>query len=209
VLRTAVELADRNGMDATSMRRIAEALDVTPMALYKHVADREAMLDGMVDLVVEEIDAADDAPADAEWRRRVRTRILTSRTVISRHEWARDAIETRTRSSPVVLSYMDSLMAMLRDGGFDFDLVHNAMHALSTRMWGFTREVFPTPELPADADAREEMLATYARLYPNIVAMAGAVHLAGGCDDQAEFEFALDILLDGFESARIAKLQNG
>lgn len=198
MLRAAVALADRIGLDAMSMRRLADALEVTPMALYKHVADRERLIDGMVDLVVQDIRVP--APT-ADWRAAVRARILASRVAIMSHPWARGAIESRTAASPVILAYMDGLIGALRDGGLPLDLVHNAMHALSTRMWGFTREVFPTPELPADEDARTAALAAYAQRFPNIVAMAGAVEHGGGCDEQAEFEFALDLLLDGIAHA--------
>jgi AcrR family transcriptional regulator len=202
VIATAVDLADDAGLDATSMRRLADALGVTPMALYKHVADRERLIDGMVDLIVTEITPA---PAGGTWRERLRARILSARAVIERHAWARGAIETRTTASPIVLTYMDGLIGILRDGGFSLDLVHNGMHALSTRMWGFTREVFPTPQLPADPEGQAAMLAEYSRAFPNIVAMAGAVEHSGGCDDQAEFEFALDLMLDGFERAQAAE----
>lgn len=201
VLRAAVALADEVGLEATSMRRLAEALGVTPMALYKHVADREQLIDGMVDIVVGEIEP-DSGPVD-DWRNAVRDRILSSRAAILRHPWARGAIETRASSSPVVLSHMDALMGMMRAGGFSLDLVHNAMHALSTRMWGFTRDVFPTPQLPSAPAERDAMLAEYATRYPNIVAMAGDVARSGGCDDEAEFSYALGLLLDGFERTRI------
>jgi AcrR family transcriptional regulator len=209
VLAAAVELADSSGLEAASMRRLAESLGVTPMALYKHVADRDELVDGMVDLVVAEIEREigerpDAVPVSApgDWRSAVRARILTARAVTRRHAWAQEAIVTRTRSSPVVLAYMDALIGMLRAGGLSMDLVHNAMHALSTRMWGFTREVFPTPELPDDPGARDAMLAEFGRIYPHIVAMADSVAHAGGCDDEAEFAFALDLLLDGVEAAR-------
>ncbi|WP_438354544.1 TetR/AcrR family transcriptional regulator [Microbacterium sp. CJ88] len=209
VLDAAVALADATTLEATSMRRLAETLGVTPMALYKHVADREELIDGMVDVVVAEIEAriADDAGSaasapPADWRAAVRGRILTARAVILQHAWAQEAIVTRTRSSVAVLSYMDALIGILRAGGLPIDLVHNAMHALSTRMWGFTREVFPTPQLPADPAERAATLAEFARVYPNIVHMADAVSHAGGCDDEAEFAFALDLLLDGFARHR-------
>lgn len=201
VLYAAVALADRLGLPATSMRRLAETLDVTPMALYKHVPDRERLIDGMVDRVVGEIRAGDGDGTD--WRTRVRTRILSSRAAVLRHPWAREAIESRTSSSPIVLAHMDALMGDLRSGGFSLDLVHDAMHALSTRMWGFARDVFPTPQLPVDPTERDAMLAEYAARYPNIVAMVGSVALRGGCDGDAEFSFALDLLLDGFERTRL------
>ena len=105
-------------------------------------------------------------------------------------------IESRTAASPVVLDHMESLVAVFRAGGLSVDLTHHAMHALGTRMWGFTQEVFPTPATPAEPEAREAVLGRFAERYPAIVEMATTT---GGCDDQVEFEFALDLLLDGIE----------
>lgn len=202
MLRTAVDLADRIGLEALSMRRLAESLEVTPMALYKHVASRDELIDAMVDAVVAQIEPVEPDP---DWRRAVRRRILSARSTILRHPWATDAIVTRTRASPTVLTYLDSLMGLLRAGGLSLDLLHNTMHALSTRMWGFTREVFPTPAVPDDPAEQAAMYARFADAYPNIVAMAtGAAHAGAGCDSQAEFEFALDLLLDGVERRRLA-----
>jgi AcrR family transcriptional regulator len=202
VLRAAVEQADQAGIDSLSMRSLADRLGVVPMALYKHVANKEALLDGMVDVVVGEI----DPPAEgAHWKDAVRRRILSARHSLLRHGWAPRVIESRTLASPVVLEYMDSLIGMFRAGGFSTDLTHHVMHALGIRMWGFTREVFPTPAPPADPEERSAMFAQFAVRYPHIVEMAtAAAHdagsaVGGGCDDQFEFEFALDLLLDGFE----------
>lgn len=197
VVSTAIELADRLGLEATSMRRIAEELGVTPMALYTHIGNREELIDAMVDTVIEQIG---QAATDLTWKDQLRSQILVARRVILNHTWTTAAIESRTLASPTVLAYMDSLMGILRSGGLSFDLVHNAMHALSTRMWGFTREVFPTPQLPADPDQRATALQGFASEYPNIVGMTGAIEGSGGsCDSDAEFRFALDLLLDGIE----------
>lgn len=202
MLAAAVELADLVGLEAVTMRRLAQALDVTPMALYKHVTSRDELVDGMVDVVVARIEPVEPDP---DWRRAVRRRVLSARARILEHPWATDAIITRTHASPTVLAYLDSLMGLMRAGGLSLDLLHNAMHALSTRMWGFTREVFPTQAVPDDPDEREAMYARFVAQYPNIVAMAtGAAHAGAGCDSQAEFEFALDLLLDGVESQRLA-----
>lgn len=203
MLSEAIALADEAGLEATTMRRLAERLGVTPMALYKHVASRDELVDGMVDEVISALPPARSA---SDWRAAVRRRILSARRGILRHPWATEAIRTRTHASPVVLAYMDELMGMLRAGGFSLDLLHNAMHALSTRMWGFTVEVFPTPATPVDAAERDAMLAGFAATYPNIVAMAaGAAHAGGSCDSDAEFAFALDLLLDGLERHRLAE----
>jgi AcrR family transcriptional regulator len=202
VLQAAVALADDAGIEAVSMRRLAQDLGVVPMALYKHVANKEELLDGMVDVVVGEI----DPPAEgADWKDAIRRRILSARQSLVRHSWASQVVETRTQATPVVLDYMDSLIGMFRADGFSVDLTHHVMHALGTRMWGFTQEVFPTPAPPADPEQRAAMLGRFAARYPHIIEMATAsAHdagsaVGGGCDDQFEFEFALDLLLDGFD----------
>ncbi len=189
------------------MRTLAEALGVVPMALYKHVSGKEDLLDGMVDVIVAEI-----APAleGHDWRTTVRSRILSARSVLRQHRWARQVLETRTTRTPAVLAYTDSFIGMFLDGGFSVDLTHHVMHALGSRMWGFTQELFDAPDpaepsssasLQPDAAQLEEM----ARRFPNVlrIAMASAHDDDGvvgrGCDDQFEFEFALDLLLDGIE----------
>lgn len=196
-MATAVELADRDGLDGLSMRRLADDLGVTPMAIYKHLEGRDRLLDAMVDRVV-----ADIAPvsADGFWKADVRGRILAARAATRRHAWMQSAIESRAAAGPAVLAHMDALMASMFAGGLSADLVHHAMHALSTRMWGFTRDVLPTPTAPVDPAAREAALAAFAEHYPAIVRMATTAPDAGeSCDTDAEFVFALDLLLDGVE----------
>jgi AcrR family transcriptional regulator len=202
VLRAAVALADHTGVEALSMRNLAQGLGVAPMALYKHVANMEELLDGMVSVIVAEI----DPPLPGlDWKDAIRQRILSARRALLRHRWASQVIESRTHAPPVVLDYMNSLIGMFLAGGFSADLTHHVMHALGSRMWGFTQEVFPTPQPPADPDARAAMLRQAAERYPHIIQIAtvGAHDeestVGRGCDDQFEFEFALDVLLDGFE----------
>ncbi|GAA3273298.1 TetR/AcrR family transcriptional regulator C-terminal domain-containing protein [Paenarthrobacter aurescens] len=204
VLRSAIALADTEGIDALSMRKLAQELGVVPMALYKHVANKEELLGGMVDTMVGEI----EAPAPhAPWKSAVRQRVLSARQVLLRHAWARSVIESRTTVTPAVLGYMDSFAGMFLGGGFSADLTHHVMHAMGSRMWGFTQEVFDDPAEPAPE--QPEMQAAMARHmsenYPHLFSIAvTAAHddesvVGRGCDDQFEFEFALDLLLDGFE----------
>lgn len=198
----AIELADRLGLDAVSMRRLGDALGVTPMALYKHVAGREELIDAMVDRVVAAIATPERSD---DWRDAVRTRVLAARAALRSHPWSQAAIETRTLASPTVLAYMDALMADMFAGGLSPDLVHYAMHALSVRMWGITRDVLPTPQMPADAAERAAAMAGFATQYPAIIRMATtASHAGADCDDDAEFAFALELLLDGVERRRAA-----
>ena len=204
VLRAAVALADESGLDSLSMRNLGQALGVVPMALYKHVANKEELLDGMVDAVVGEIDRL---VRGADWKSAVRHRILSARAALLRHPWASQVIESRTSPTPLVLEYMDSMIGIFRDGGLSVDLTHHVMHALGSRMWGFTQEVFDTSQSSESLDPQEQagLIRQMAGTYPHIVEVAiGASHegrsvVGSGCDDQFEFEFALDLLLDGFE----------
>ncbi|MCM0676714.1 TetR/AcrR family transcriptional regulator C-terminal domain-containing protein [Micromonospora phytophila] len=202
VLRAAVVLADEAGIESLSMRNLAQELGVVPMALYKHVANKEQLLDGMVDVVVGEIDPP---VRDADWKVAIRQRILSARAVLLRHPWASRVIESRPQPTPVVLDYMNSIVGMFRSGGFSVDLTHHVMHVLGSRMWGFTQELFPASPLPADPATQTATLRELAARYPHIAEIAMAVtHDEGsvvghGCDDQFEFEFAVDLLLDGFE----------
>jgi AcrR family transcriptional regulator len=208
VLRAAVALADEVGFESLSMRRLAEELGVVPMALYKHVANKEELLDGMVATLIGEIDPP---VPDAYWKSAIRLRVLSARRALQRHPWARQAVESRTNKTPAVLDYMESFTGMFLAGGFSADLTHHVMHAIGGRMWGFTQELFDeagtTAKSPTDVppEAQAAMLQQMAARYPNIVAIATATpHDEGsvvghGCDDQFEFEFALDLLLDGFE----------
>lgn len=197
IVDAAIEIADAQGLDAASMRKVAESLRVTPMALYKHLANRDDLVDRMVDRLLEGVE---ESVEGREWRGRVRARILGVRATLARHPWAREAVESRTLASPRALAHMDALISDMLDGGLSADLVHHAMHALSIRMWGFTRDVMPTPVLPEDPAQRDAALAGYASTYPGIIRMATtATHAAAGCDEDAEFEFAIDLLLDGVE----------
>jgi AcrR family transcriptional regulator len=209
VLQAAVALADDIGLAPLSMRRLAQELDVVPMALYKHVANKDELLDGMIDVIITEI----DPPATGlDWKDVVRRRILSARSVLQRHQWARQVLETRTNKTPGVLAYMDSFIGMFLDGGFSVDLTHHVMHAIGSRMWGFTQELFDEPAGQEDGAVegqdeavRQAMLQEMARRYPNVltIAMASAhdpdAVVGQGCDDQFEFEFTLDLLLDGIE----------
>jgi AcrR family transcriptional regulator len=205
VLRGGVALADELGIDALSMRTLAEKLGVVPMALYKHVANKEALLDGMVDVVVAEI----DPPVDGtDWKTAVRQRVLSARRSLRRHPWAAAVLESRTHPSPAVLAYIDSMIGMLRAGGFSVDLTHHALHALGSRLYGFTQEVFDdSPSI--DPATQATLVRQMEGRYPHIAEMVRAIHhdaasvVGQGCDDQFEFEFALDLLLDGLDRLRV------
>ena len=204
VLRAAVALADAAGIEALSMRKLAEELGVVPMALYKHVASKEELLDGMVDIVVGEIDPP---VSGASWKSAIRQRILSARRSLQRHPWAPGAIESRADPSPAVLAYIDSMIGTFRAGGFSADLTHHALHALGSRLYGFTQEIFDDSQ-GLDPQTREMLVRQMKGRYPHIAEMTQAVYhdeasiVGQGCDDQFEFEFALDLLLDGLGRLR-------
>jgi AcrR family transcriptional regulator len=204
ILRTAVALADRGGVESASIRKIAQELGVVPMALYKHVSGKDELLDGMVDVVVGEI----DPPAsDVAWKTAVRRRILSARRALLRHPWASRVIESRTEPTPTVLEYMDSMIGMFRAGGFSIDLTHHAMHVMGSRLLGFSQELFDDTA-DVDPEVEAEMYRAMVDAYPYIneilvsITHDDASVVGQGCDDQFEFEFALDLMLDGLERLR-------
>jgi AcrR family transcriptional regulator len=205
ILRAAVALADEGGVESLSMRRLAQELGVVPMALYKHVAGKDELLDGMIDVVVDEIDPPIEG---ADWKTTMRERVLSARRALLRHPWATSLLEARAEPTPTVIAYMDSMMGVFLVGGFSVDLMHHAMHVMGSRILGFSQELFDdTSSLPPEEAGA--MWTQMADAYPNIaqlVPVATDTHegpvVGGGCDDQFEFEFALDLVLDGLERLR-------
>jgi AcrR family transcriptional regulator len=205
ILRASVALADEVGVESLSMRRLAQELGVVPMALYKHVANKDELFDGMIDVVVGEIDPPIEG---ADWKTTMRERILSARRALLRHPWASSVLESRGEPTPTVIGYMDSMMGVFLDGGFSVDLMHHAMHVMGSRILGFSQELFDdTASMPADEAA--EIWTQMAEYYPNIaklIPVAMGTHegpvVGGGCDDQFEFEFALDLVLEGLERLR-------
>lgn len=207
VLRAGVALADAEGLESLSMRKLAHELGVDPMSLYNHVASKDDLLGGMADLVVGELDLT---PSDAGWKEALRARVLAARETMLRHPWVRTVLETRTGASPVITRYYEAVAEILRGGGFSVDLVHHALHTLGSRLLGFTQELFD------DGDAFSqgpEVVALMARQmageFPNLSEMMlkmshdEATVVGSGCDDQFEFTFALDLILDGFERLKV------
>jgi len=209
VLRAAVKLADEGGIESVTMRRLAEELGAEAMSLYYHVANKDDVLDGIADAVAREINQAADRTevpsAGGSWKTAMRRRILSARQVLLRHPWAPGLLETRT-NSPAIIQHFDTLVGLMRAGGFSYDLAHHALHALGSRALGFSQEPFdPNPGDPATATAA---LADMADQFPNLAAMVAVIahddptSTLGWCDDQTEFEFGLDLILNGLDSLR-------
>lgn len=206
VLRAATALADASGVEALTMRRLAQDLGVEAMSLYHHVANKEEILDGIVDAVVAEIidEAGTVGPADT-WKETMRARILAARRVMLRHPWAPRVIESRVNMSVSMVQYFDTMLATFRQGGFSYDLAHHALHALGSRALGFTQELFDPGADTAAGEATEAAFAQVAANAPHLVEMLAEIAhdgpdlTLGWCDDQTEFEFGLDLLLDGLD----------
>jgi AcrR family transcriptional regulator len=203
VLQAAVDLADRYGIDSVSMRRLGQDLGIEAMSLYTHVRGKDDLLDGMVDLVVGEIPIDVEGP---DWRTTLRRSILAARSVLLRHRWAARIIETRTTPGPATLRYMEAVTGILLDGGFTVDLSHHAMHVLGSRVLGFSQDLYDDTGVP-DPEVAAAWAAQLAGVYPNIGALAMAASHEGGiggCDDDYEFAFGLDLILDGLERRRVS-----
>jgi AcrR family transcriptional regulator len=211
VLRSAVEVADRGGIESLTMRRLAEELGAEAMSIYYHVASKDAVLDGIVDVIAAEINEVVDrievSATGAGWKTAVRQRILAARQVLLRHPWAPRVLETRTTMSTALVRYHDGLIGLMRAGGFSYDQIHHAMHALGSRALGFTQELFD----PGDGADNDDTAATFESMADQVPYLAGMLmeiahddpdSTLGWCDDQTEFEFALDLILDGLDRMR-------
>jgi AcrR family transcriptional regulator len=205
VLGAAVAIADAEGLKALTMRRLAADLEVEAMSLYYHLPAKEALLDGVVETVLAEICVAVAGVEAGDWRERLREQFLTARRIMLRHPWAPGLLTTRSAVPPVVYAYYDSIVGTLVGAGFSYRLAHRALHAFGSMTLGFAQEIFA----PGDAEAEEEEdLTAMAETMPHLTAMlASEIHAAddptlGWCDSQVEFEFTLDLLLDGLERLR-------
>ncbi len=201
VLGAAVALADTGGVAALTMRRLAEALGVEAMSLYHHVANKEDILDGMVDTVFAEF----QLPADTGWRTAMRERAFSAREVLRRHPWATPLLESRTTPGPATLRHHDTVLGVLRAGGFSVELAAHAFSALDSYIYGFALQEaalpFDTPEETA-ALAEEILRQLPADAYPHLAELTREHVLAPGYDYAEEFGFGLDLILDGLERAR-------
>jgi AcrR family transcriptional regulator len=200
VLEAAVALADEGGLDAVSMRKLGQRLGVEAMAMYRHVRDKEDLLDGLAEVVLGEIEPP---PPGGDWKAGLRGQILAARSVMLRHPWAPRLLEDRGTSGPAALEHIERVLATLFAGGFSIDLAHHAMHVLGSRVFGFTQDLFD--DSPRAARGRRPAPVPSFDRYPSVERLAQAVSHEGGlgyCDDDVEFAFGLDVILDGFDRLR-------
>jgi len=199
VLGAAVLLADECGIESLTMRELGLRLGVEAMSLYNHVANKDDILDGMVDLVVSEI----DLPADTvDWNEAMRRRAISAQSVFSRHPWASSLIDSRESSGPARLRYLDWVVGTLRRAGFTLEMAARAFSILDSYIYGFGRQQL---NMSAGSGAEpEEMAEAFLRAipadeYPYLRELVVEYAMKTGYDESADFEFGLDLILDGLE----------
>ena len=200
VLRAAIMLADERGIDAVSMRKVGQALRVEAMSLYKHVANKDDILDGMADLVTSEFDVPSAA---VDWKSAIRQSVISAHEVLRRHPWASSLIESRVNAGPARLRYLDAVIGVLSGAGLSMPMVAHAFMTLDSHTYGFTLQelgwALDMEHAPERAASLTQGLP--AGEYPHLVAMAEMV-LATADGIAVDFEFGLDLILDGLERLR-------
>jgi AcrR family transcriptional regulator len=204
VVRAAIALADQGGLTALSMRKLAQELGVEAMSLYNHVANKEDLLDGMVDLVFAEIGLPSTG---VDWKAAMRQRAIAARAVLLHHRWAIGLMESRSRPGPATLRHHDAVLGCLREAGFSIAMAAHAYSALDSYIYGFALNEhalpFDTSEEVAEMGRRylRELLGNQ---YPYLAEMIVEHAMKPGYDYADEFAFGLDLILDGLERARDA-----
>jgi AcrR family transcriptional regulator len=200
VLRVAITLADEGGIEALSMRKLAQELGVEAMSLYNHVANKDEILGGIVDLVADEVDLALDG---GDWKTAMRRRAISAHEVLSRHPWATSlGMSTRTFGS-ARMRYADAVLRGLREAGFSEDLTYHGFHVLQAHVIGYTLQ---ERNLEFDAEELKEVAATFLRDFPADEYPDLAEHVRQHVEPrdahQGTFAFGLDLILDGLERLR-------
>ncbi len=201
VLQAAVALADEAGLEGFSMRSLAQELGVVPMALYKHVANKDELLDGMVDSVFGEIELP---RADVDWRSAMRSRAISTREALGRHGWAIGMMESR-RPGPANLCNHNAVMGCLRGAGFSFEMAIHAYSLQDAYIYGFALQEgdtgFETPDSAGEAAQRRAATIGALEDYPHLAEIVTKLPQTG-YDNAVEFAWGLDLILDGLERLR-------
>ncbi|MCO1654913.1 TetR/AcrR family transcriptional regulator C-terminal domain-containing protein [Pseudonocardia humida] len=203
VLRAAADLADRDGLAALTMRKLGQELGVEAMSLYKHVANKDEVLDGLAELVLGEFDLPTD---DVGWRQAMRRRAVSARAALARHPWG-TVVLSRTRPGPAMLRNLDSVIGSLRRAGFSVELAAHAFSLLDSYVYGYAVQ---EASLPFDTPAElTELTASImdgfsAAAYPHLAEMGAELIMKPGYDHGEQFGYGLELVLDGLERARDA-----
>jgi len=201
VLQAAMDLADEGGLEALTMQNIARRLGAEAMSLYRHVRNKEDILAGLVDRVFGEIELA---PPGTDWKAAMRLRAISAREVLSRHPWAIGLLESARQPGPADLRHHDAVLGLLRDAGFSSLMATHAYNLLDSYIYGFALQerTLPVATPEALAEFGEAFIGQLpGDEYPHLKAVASEL-MAIGFDYADEFEFGLDLILDGLERAR-------
>ena len=197
VLQAGIQLADQEGSDALSMRKLAQQLGVKAMSLYNHVANKDDLIDGMVDIVASEIAVPN---VEVDWKTAMRKRALSAHQVLLRHPWATMAIVSRANVGPAMLRYVDATLGCLVKAGFSFEMADHIWNAIDSHIYGFTLQKLNFPFEEADyVDAAKQYVSMLpVKKYPYLNQLTHHV-MDGRYNGIHDFEFGLDLLLDSLE----------
>jgi AcrR family transcriptional regulator len=198
VLRAALALADGGGIEALSMRNLGQELGVEAMSLYNHVANKEEILDGVVDLVFGEIALPSNRGA---WKPGMRKRAMSAHEALLRHPWAPSLMQSRTKPGPATLRHHDAVLGSLRNAGFTLVMAAHAVSVIDGYVYGFALQQINIPLQSREqvAEVGESILKQLAGEYPHLAEMITDHAMKPGYDYSKEFEFGLDLILDGLE----------
>jgi AcrR family transcriptional regulator len=202
VVRAAIAHADAGGLEALTMRTLAETLEVAPMALYRHVADKEDLIDAMVDAVFAEIGVPSGS---GDWRTAMRGRAIAVRDALSRHRWAIGLMESRRHPGPANLRHHDAVIGRLRASGFSIGMTAHAYSLLNSYTYGFslTAMNLPVKTTTEVAEVTQDLLQRLpVKEYPNFVEFITEHAMKPGYDHEGQFEHGLEVILDGLERSR-------
>ncbi|MFD6391141.1 TetR/AcrR family transcriptional regulator [Nocardia sp. NPDC060259] len=203
VLDAAIRVADRGGVEAITMRRVAQELGVEAMSLYHHVPNKDAILDGVIDAVFSAIDLP--GPDGTDWRDAIRVRAASARTVLSQHTWALGLMDSRRNPGPATLRHHDAVLGVLRTAGFSLPMAAHAISLIDSYVGGYVLQETALPITTPD-DVEELAGGILDTLptgeLPYLAEMIVDHALRPGYDHTTEFAYGLDLILDALESRR-------
>lgn len=201
MLAAAVTLADVAGIESLTMRRLGQELGVEAMSLYNHVEDKDDILDGMVDLVFGEIEVPGGA---TDWKAAMRLRAISAHEALLRHPWATSLMQSRTKPGPATLRHHNSVLGSLRGAGFSVVMAAHAFSVIDGYVYGFALQQINIPlQSPEQVtEVGEDILRQLRGGFPHLAEMITDHAMKPGYDYADEFEFGLDLILDGLERLR-------
>ena len=200
VLHAAVRLADEGGIESLSMRKLAQDLGVKAMSLYNHVANKDDLLDGIVDIVVSEIEVPN---LGLDWKTAMRRRAMSAHEVLLRHPWSTMPLVSRVNVGPAMLRYVDATLGCLREAGFSLEMADRAWNAIDSHIYGFTLQElnFPFETEEYSEAAKNGLSLIPADKYPYLNRLTHDV-IEGRYDGIHDFEFGLELILNGLDRFR-------